>query len=127
MILLSNRNPRLNSSINPRLNSSINPRLNSSINPRLNSSINPRLNNSYSGKYIFDLDNNAEAFIVPANDKIIQVFNFNLENIMFGVAHFKNGFALFDLENEFIGHLESDSKGGFNQFDLDNNWIASVK
>lgn len=104
-----------------------NPRLNSSINPRLNSSINPRLNSFFSGRFIFSFDNDPYAFIVKANDRVIQIFNLDLDNTMFGVAHVKNGFVLFDLNNEFIGHLESDSQNGYNQFDLNNDWTAFVK
>ncbi len=67
------------------------------------------------------------AFIVKAGNHIIQIFDNNLTNILYGVAHNQRGYILFDLGNEYIGHLETDSRSGFNQFDLNNEWIAFVK
>jgi hypothetical protein len=43
------------------------------------------------------------------------------------VKHGNNGYALFDLNNNWIGHFESDSANGFNEFNLNNNWIRIVK
>ena len=46
---------------------------------------------------------------------------------MFGVRHTQNGYALFNLDNNYIGHFESDSQNGYNQFDEKNDWVAFVK
>jgi hypothetical protein len=48
-------------------------------------------------------------------------------NTKFGVSHQRGGYSIFNTDNEYIGHMESDSNEGFNLFDIDNNWIGIVK
>ena len=120
-------NPNRNNMINPNRNNMINPNRNNMINPNRNNMINPNVNPSYQGLYVFDMDLNPKEFIVETNDTVIQFFDFNLTNTRFGVPHSKNGYVLFDLSNNWIGHLESDSQNGYNEFDSDNNWIGIVK
>lgn len=120
-------NPRINNSINYRINNSINPRINNSINPRINNSINPRITPSFNGFYFYDLDNNPIKFAIKANERVLLIFDFKLNFIEFGVQHSK-GYVIFSANSlDFIYNIFSDSSKGFNVFDLNNDWIGHVK
>lgn len=120
-------NPRINNSINYKINNSINPRINNSINPRINNSINPRITPSFKGYYFYDLNNNPQKFAIKANEHILLIFDFNLNFIEFGVNHSK-GYAVFSANSlDFIYNLFSDNSKGFNIFNLNNEWIGHVK
>lgn len=120
-------NPRINNSINYRINNSINPRINNSINPRINNSINPRINPSFNGFYFYDLDNNPIKFAIKANEQVLIIFDFNLNFIEFGVKH-SIGYVIFSASSlDFTYNIFSDSSKGFNIFDLNNEWIGHIK
>jgi hypothetical protein len=82
---------------------------------------------NFNGLILFDLQNNPTEFIIEASEQVIQIFNFNLINTSFGVKHIQNGFSIFDIKNNYIGHYESDSMDGYNYFDTNNNWIGFIK
>ena len=121
-------NPRMNNLINPRMNNLINPRMNNLINPRMNNLINPRITPNHQNFIIYDLNLNSKEFIVDtSHQNVIQIFTFDLDNSRFGIKHSQNGFVVFDLSNNFIGHFESDGQNGYNEFDLDNSWVGIIK
>ena len=121
-------NPNLNPQINPNLNPRINPNLNSQINPNLNSQINPNLNLRFKGLYFFDFSLHPVEFLIPADDNVLIFFGFDFLNTKFGVKHSGDGFVIFNrFNNEWIGHLESDSSEGFNYFDLSNKWVGFIR
>lgn len=119
-------NPLINGSINPRINGSINPAINGSINPLINGSINPNINPSFDGYYLYDLDLAPQEFIIEANINILLFYNFELKNIKFGVKHSNAGFVVFNTQNNWVGHIESNGSKGFNSFDLQNHWTGIV-
>jgi hypothetical protein len=120
-------NPNLNRMINPNLNRMINPNLNRMINPNLNRNINPNLNYNFSGLFRYDSDLQPIAFVVNVDNSVIQIFDFKLKNVGFGVRHSQNGFLIFNSNNMFEFHWESDSQTGYNEFDLNNKWTGIIK
>lgn len=120
-------NPLQNWQINPAQNSLINPAQNNLINPRLNNNVNPNLNYNFNGYFVFSRTLLLEEFVVISNNVVIHFYDLRFNNTRFGVRHVQNGFSLFNLNLEIIGHLENDSMTGFNEFDLNNNWIGIIK
>jgi mRNA-degrading endonuclease RelE of RelBE toxin-antitoxin system len=120
-------NPQFNRAMNPQLNSAINPQLNSAINPQLNNSINPNINPGFNGYYLFDLTLEPIEFLIRVNEHVTIFYYFNLQQSKLAIYHSLNGYVVFDKNNKWIGHMESDNSNGFNYFDLENNWIGIVK
>jgi len=121
-----NINPSLNRNISPNLNRNINPRLNRNINPVLNRHINPNINYNYNGQFAFDLSLNPTEFIVDTGNGVIQFFNQSLANTRFGIRNAVNGFVIYDLQYNYIGHLVPNGAGGYNQFTPENVWTGLV-
>ena len=121
-------NPNINRMINPNINRLINPNINRMANPNINRMINPNINGNYNELFVFNMQLNVVEFIVEIEGtNVIQFFNNNLENTRFGVKHDQQGYVLFDLNQNYIGHLESDSQNGFNEFGINNEWKGIIK
>jgi hypothetical protein len=118
-------NPRVNSAINYRVNSQINPRVNAAVNPRINASLNPRINRSYSGPFIYDLDLNAEGFLVRTGDTTLLFAN-DLSFAGIGVRNSARGYTLFDTSNDWVGFLVDAGDDRYLRFDIENQWTGLV-
>lgn len=118
-------NPVYNSTVNLIYNSTINPVYNTTLNPNFNFSINPSQNRNFQGLVIFDLSLNETGFIVKANEKVILIFNQN-NNLQFtGVINNKQGYNIFNLNNEWVSYLVK-ADNIFLHFNLGNEWIGFV-
>ncbi len=118
-------NPIFNRMINPNFNRMINPTFNRMINPNFNRIVNPNFNLLFSGFFSFNFSLIPIEFIVVSNTNIL-FFNQDNVNTRIGIKHQNNGYVLFDLNMQFIGHLESNSQNGYNEFDKNNNWTKFI-
>ena len=68
-------------------------------------------------------------FIVRTSGKIILFFDLDLNWQFFGVKAKENPevYVIFNLKNDWVGYMVSDSINGFNYFDLTGEWIYFVK
>ena len=120
-------NPMHNYSINPMHNYSINPMYNYSIDPYRNYTISPLHNNNIPGWYYFDRKNICTGFLVKVNDGtfLIQYSN-NLKIQSYWIKR-ATGYSIFNVNLYYTGYAELDGSKNFNVFDLNNNWIGHLK
>ena len=96
------------------------------MNPRINSTLNPRINSSYGGPFTYDLDLRQTSIIVRASDNVLLRFSSNLDFEGICALDQSGGYAVFDLQNDWIEHWVDDGQGGFVRFALDGEWIGFV-
>jgi hypothetical protein len=141
-------NPLFNSSINPKFNWNLNPKHNklidpisaTDINPQFNPDLNPVYNKIYnpmfanslhpknprwSGRYLFDKDDNLIGYVSVASQNILLCFDTNGEWTCYFVKTSTGTYNRFTLEGEWSGqYFCSDGSQGFNLFAATGEWTG---